>query len=178
MDVNEAIKTQEFFKKMRKEQVDYVVKTIAPTIAEYFEELKYQKDNEYKKMILEFIEELENSENVEKMLTVLKRYQQIVDNYKEKIEKVERKDKDIILVKGNAEKTKDLIRPVDLICGFIDNLIYGEYNKEQIQQYLAIWKEKSNINPLEAADIKVSPSGRHTNLAIAYKELNQEEQEK
>ena len=176
MDVNEAVKTQEFFRKMRKEQVDYVVKTVAPTIAEYFEELKYQEDNEYKKMILEFIEELEDSENVEKMSTVLKRYQQIVDNYKEKIEKVEREDKDIVLVKGNAEKTKELIRPVDLICGFVDNLIYGEYNKEQIQQYLTIWKEKSNINPLEPADINVSPSGRHTNLA--YQEKEQEEQEK
>ena len=67
MNVNEAIQTQEFFKKMRKEQVGFVVKTVAPTIAEYFEGLKYKNDDRYKQMILEFLEEIENAKNVEEI---------------------------------------------------------------------------------------------------------------
>ena len=173
MNVNEAIQTQEFFKKMRKEQVGFVVKTVAPTIAEYFEGLKYKNDDRYKQMILEFLEEIENAKNVEEILSILKRYQAIVNDYNERIEKIERGDNDIGLVEGDIDKTKELIKPVDLICGFVDNLIYGGYNKEQIQQYLTIWKEKSNINPLAPADINISPSGRHTNLA--YKEKEQDE---
>lgn len=168
MDVNEAVETQAFFKKMRREQVDYVVKTIAPTIAEYFEELKYQEDDKYKNMIVEFVEEMEDAKDVEETLSILRRYQTIMNDYKERIVKIERKDSDIELVEGNIEKTKELIKPVDLICGFVDNLIYGEYSKEQIQQYLKIWKEKMKTNPLQAADITISASGRHTNLA--YKE--------
>ena len=160
---------------MRKEQIDFVVKTVAPTIAEYFERLKYKNDNDkYKQMILEFLEEMENAKSTEEISTILKRYQHIVDDYNERIEKIERGDNDIGLVEGNIDKTKELIKPVDLICGFVDNLIYGGYNKEQIQQYLTIWKEKSNINPLAPADINVSPSGRHANLA--YQEKEQGEQ--
>lgn len=171
MDVNEAIQTQEFFKKMRREQIDYVVKTVAPTIAEYFEELKYQNDDDkYKQMILEFLEEMENASNTEEILVILKRYQQIVDDYKERIEKIERGDNDIGLVEGDIDKTKELIMPVDLICEFVDNLIYGEYTKEQIEQYITMWKGKSVINPLAPADIKKSSSGRHTNLAYQEKE--------
>ncbi len=175
MDVNEAIEAQEFFKKMKMEQINYVVKTVAPTIAEYFEQLKYQDNDKYKQMILELIEEMESAKNTEEIASVLKRYQLIVNDYKERIAKIERGDNDIRLVEGDIEKTKELIKPVDLICGFVDNLIYGEYSKEQIQQYLTIWKEKSNINPLAPADINISPSGRHINLA--YKEKEQGEKD-
>ena len=171
MNVNEALQTQEFFKKMRKEQVGFVIKTVAPTIGDYFEELKYQNDDDkYKQMILEFLEEIENAKNVEEISSILKRYQQIVNDYKRRIEKIERGDNDIGLVEGDIDKTKELIKPVDLICGFVDNLIYGEYTKEQIEQYITMWKEKSMINPLAPADIKKSPSGRHTNLAYEEKE--------
>ena len=100
---------------------------------------------------------------------------ELINDYKERIAKIERGDNDIGLVEGDIEKTKELIKPVDLICGFVDNLIYGEYSKEQIQQYLTIWKEKSNINPLAPADINISPSGRHTNLAYTEKEQGEKD---
>lgn len=175
MNINEAIETQEFFEKMREEQAIYVVRTTAPIIAEYFEGLKFKENDKYKEMVLEFIRDMGEAESKEGIVDVLNRYKEIVDDYKKRIKKIERGDKDIRLMDGNIERTKELIKPISLICGFVDNLIYGNYNKEQIQQYFSIWQEKSNINPLEPADFIVSSSGRHVNLA--YKE-DTEEQEK
>ena len=37
MNIDEALKTQDFFEKMRKEQANYVASVTAPIIAEYFE---------------------------------------------------------------------------------------------------------------------------------------------
>lgn len=179
MNVNEAVETQEFFKKMRREQANYVVTTVAPTIAEYFEQIKYLKNDKYKDMILEFLEELNNSKDANEMREIVKRYQDIVDDYKDRIEKIERHDDDIGVMEGSdIEKTKELIKPVDLICGFVDNLIYGGYSQDHIKQYYKIWKEKSTVNIVEPSDFTVSKSGRHVNLAYVESDEQQKQEEK
>lgn len=176
MEISEAVKTQEFVRKMRKEQANYVVSVTAPTIAEYFEELKYKENDKYKEMITDFVDELSNSEDINVMIETLKRYQNIVDDYRTRIEKIERGDKDIIVLEcSNVERTKELLKPVELICGFIDNLIYGGYELEDIKIYCKSWQEKSEVNILEPSDYTVSKSGRHANLAYVEDENKKED---
>ena len=119
----------------------------------------------------------QNAENKMKIQQVIERYKKIIDDYNERIAKVERGDKDIVMLEGsNIERTKELIKPMELMCRFIDNLLYGNYTLEQIQQYFSIWREKGSINILAPSDYTVSTSGRHANLA--YKEENEGRQEK
>lgn len=173
MEINEAVKTQDFFRKMRKEQANYVVSVTAPTIAEYFESLKYKENDKYKEMITDFVDELNSSNDINVMIETLKRYQNIVDDYQERIKKIERGDKDIIVLEGSdIEKTKELLKPVELICGFVDNLVYGGYDLEDIKIYCKSWQEKSEVNVLEPSDYTVSKSGRHVNLAYAENDEN------
>lgn len=177
MNIDEALKAQDFFEKMRKEQANYVASVTAPIIAEYFEKIRNQKNNSYRDMVFEFLEELQNAENRDKIQQIINRYKTIIKDYSERIAKVERGDTDIRVIEGsNIEKTKELIKPMELMCGFVDSLLYGDYTQEQMQQYFAIWKEKGSVNVLAPSDYTVSRSGRHVNLA--YREENEEKQEK
>ena len=176
-NIDEALQRQNFFEEMKREQANYVVSSTAPTIAEYFEEIKTQEDNDYKNMVFDFLGELQNAENKMKIQQVIERYKKIIDDYNERIAKVERGDKDIVMLEGsNIERTKELIKPMELMCRFIDNLLYGNYTLEQIQQYFSIWREKGSINILAPSDYTVSTSGRHAK--ITYKKKNEEKKKK
>ena len=61
-NIDEALQRQNFFEEMKREQANYVVSSTAPTIAEYFEEIKTQEDNDYKNMVFDFLGELQNAE--------------------------------------------------------------------------------------------------------------------
>ena len=139
MDMKNMAELNEFWKEQRKLQARTTVEIQAPVIAEYFEGLqKVNNDDKYKKIILDLIEQLNNSKDELEVKKVLDGYQRIIKSY------------------------KDIIAPVEVICSFVDNLLYGGFTKRKIQRYLDIWKEKSTYNILKPADgITTSENGRH-----------------
>ncbi len=164
MDMKNMAELNEFWKEQRKLQARTTVEIQAPVIAEYFEELqKVNNDDKYKKIILDLIEQLNNSKDELEVKKVLDGYQRIIKSYKEKIKRAEKGDKRIIVREdADIQKTKDIIAPVEVICSFVDNLLYGGFTKRKIQRYLDIWKEKSTYNILKPADgITTSENGRH-----------------
>ena len=177
MNMDEMLKLDEFWKNERRHQANTVVELQAPTIADYFENLqKVKETDKYKTMILELVEELNNSADETKMRSILEGYKNIIKKYKETISKVKAGDDDIRLFydeNTDIEKTEEMIKPVEVICNFIDSLLYGGYYVSEIQSYLKMWKEKSKYNILEPATTITSTNGRHANNP--YKEIEEEQ---
>lgn len=163
MEISDIIKQQKFWENQRKAQTMFVVETQAPVIAEYFEDLqKVNKNDNYKKILFDLINELFEGQTFDTIQEVIKKYKAIMDPYVEKIAKIERGDSDIRLYEySDLELTKSRIEPVMVICNFIDNLIYGGFNVDEIKTYLRMWKEKAQINAVEASRTAISENGRH-----------------
>lgn len=177
MNMDEMLKLDNFWKKERRNQANTVVELQAPTIAEYFENLqKTNNTDKYKVMILELVEELNNSTDESKMRNILENYKNVIKSYQERIEKVKAGDDDIRLFydeNTDIDKTEEMIKPVEVICNFIDNLLYGGYQISEIQTYLRIWRDKAQYNILEPARVATSDNGRHAKNP--YREIEEEE---